>query len=66
MLAELFAEVEVERWDAPLLNLPDREPVRDYLFGKGVPRDRAELQVESVQTPLAVAKRGALLFARRR
>jgi SAM-dependent methyltransferase len=28
VLAELFAEVEVERWDAPLLNLPDREAVR--------------------------------------
>jgi hypothetical protein len=26
MLAELFAEVEIERWDAPLLELPDREP----------------------------------------
>ena len=66
MLAEQFAEVEVERWDAPLLGLPDRGAVRDYLVGKGVPRDRAAVDAESVQTPLSVTKRGALLFARRR
>jgi hypothetical protein len=29
MLEGLFAELEVERWDAPLLELPDREAVRD-------------------------------------
>lgn len=66
MIKELFAEVEVERWDAPLLELPDHGAVRDYLVGKGVPRDRAALEAESVQTPLSVTKRGALLFARQR
>jgi ubiquinone/menaquinone biosynthesis C-methylase UbiE len=66
MVGELFAEVEVERWDAPLLELPDREAVRDYLVGKSVPRERAALGAESIRTPLAVTKRGALLFARKR
>jgi SAM-dependent methyltransferase len=36
MLTEFFAEVEVERWNAPLVELPSREAVRDYLIGKGV------------------------------
>jgi hypothetical protein len=58
--------VEVERWDAPLLVLPEREAVRDYLVGKGVPPERARLAAESVETPLRVTKRGALLFARKR
>jgi SAM-dependent methyltransferase len=65
MVEDLFAEVEVERWDAPLLELPDREAVRAYLVGKGVPRERARLAGDSVETPLMVTKRGALLFARK-
>jgi SAM-dependent methyltransferase len=66
MLEELFGEVEVERWDAPLLALPDREAVRDYLVGKGVGPERAALGAEAVEVPLRITKRGALLFARKR
>jgi hypothetical protein len=66
LLERLFDEVEVERWDAPLLELPDRGAVRDYLLGKGVAPDRAALGAESVNPPLSVTKRGALLFGRKR
>lgn len=65
-LERLFYEVEVERWDAPLLELPDRGAVRDYLVGKGVAPERAGLGAESVDPPLSVTKRGALLFGRKR
>jgi SAM-dependent methyltransferase len=66
LLGELFADVEVERWNAPLLELPDRDAVRDYLLGKGVAPDRAANGAQSVGVPLSVTKRGALLFARKR
>jgi ubiquinone/menaquinone biosynthesis C-methylase UbiE len=66
LLQRLFEEVEVERWDAPRLELPDRGAVRDYLVGKGVAPDRAALGAESVDPPLSVTKRGALLFGRKR
>jgi SAM-dependent methyltransferase len=66
MLDSLFGEVEVERWDAPVLQLPDRGAVRDYLIGKGVAPEQARLAAESVQAPLRVTKRGALAFARKR
>lgn len=66
MLADVFAEVEVERWDAPLLELPSRDAVRDYLLGKGVLPEQARRAADSVETPLRVTKRGALLFARKR
>jgi ubiquinone/menaquinone biosynthesis C-methylase UbiE len=62
---ELFADVEVEPWDARLVELPDREAVRDYLVGKGTDPERARSAADAVDTPLAVTKRGALLFARR-
>jgi SAM-dependent methyltransferase len=65
LLGELFAEVEVERWDAPLLELPSREAVRDYLIGKGVAPARADAAADDSTVPLTVTKRGALAFARK-
>lgn len=43
LLQPLFEEVEMERWDAPLLELPDRGAVRDYLVGKGSRRTERRL-----------------------
>jgi len=57
--------VEVERWDAPLLDLPTREAVRDYLIGKGVEQGRARTAAAGAEVPLSVTKRGALAFARK-
>jgi SAM-dependent methyltransferase len=65
LLAEQFAEVEVERWDAQLLELPTRTAVRDYLIGKGVERLVAEAKAETIAIPLRVTKRGALAFGRK-
>ena len=53
MLAELFADVEVERWDAPLVDLPTREAVRDYLVGKGVAARSAAARAEVTDVPLS-------------
>jgi SAM-dependent methyltransferase len=66
LLAERFDGLEIERWDAPLLSLATRDDVRDYLVGKGVARDAAAASAASVQVPLTVTKRGALVFGRRR
>jgi SAM-dependent methyltransferase len=65
LLEEVFTEVEVERWDARLLELPSRAAVRDYLIGKGVEPATAESEAEKVSVPLSVTKRGALAFARK-
>jgi hypothetical protein len=65
LLAEQFTDVEVERWDAPLLELPTRDAVRDYLIGKGVNARRAQAAAASTEVPLSVTKRGALAFARK-
>jgi hypothetical protein len=34
LLGNVFARVEVERWDAPILTLPSTDSIRDYLLGK--------------------------------
>ena len=63
MLAEHFARVEVERWDAPLIELPTHEAVREYLVGKGVEPQRARSAAAAASVPLAVTKRGAVAYA---
>ena len=65
LVGERFDDLEVKRWDAPLLRLPTRQDVRDYLIGKGVEPRRATVAAADARVPLAVTKRGALLFARR-
>jgi SAM-dependent methyltransferase len=65
-VGELFEDVDLERWDAPLLHLPSREAVRDYLVGKGVDPERAGKAAADADLPLTVTKRGAVVFARRR
>jgi SAM-dependent methyltransferase len=66
LLAEQFTDVEVERWDAPLLELPTSDAVRDYLVGKGADPARAVEAAAETELPLSVTKRGALAFARKR
>jgi SAM-dependent methyltransferase len=65
LLGERFAEIELERWDAPLLRLPTRAAVRDYLIGKGVNRGAARTAAAAAEVPLTVTKRGAVAFARK-
>jgi hypothetical protein len=55
----------MERWDAPLIRLPDREAVRDYLIARFVAPEDATAAADQVPMPLAVTKRGALIRARR-
>ena len=66
LLGELFDDVEVDPWDAPLLELPNRPAVRDYLIGKGSPPEQAKVAAAIADVPLSVTKRGALAFARKR
>jgi SAM-dependent methyltransferase len=66
LVADHFHDLELRRWDAPLLRLPSRSDVRDYLVGKGVEPERAGAAAEAIDVPLEVTKRGALVFARRR
>jgi SAM-dependent methyltransferase len=66
LLSDYFADVEVEAWDAPMLDLPTEAAVRDYMIGKGVEPEAARSGAASVTVPLSVTKRGALVFGRRK
>jgi SAM-dependent methyltransferase len=66
LLGERFGDVEVESWDAPLVELPTQAAVRDFLIGKGVEPARARAAARTIDVPLAITKRGALVYARKR
>ena len=52
---------EVERWDAPLVRLGDRDEIAAYARSHLIPPDA----VETVEPPVTLTKRGCLVWARR-
>ena len=52
-------------WHSRLRRLPDRDAVRDYLIARFVVPEDAAAAAERVATPVAITKRGALIYARR-
>lgn len=61
IVAEVFQVVEVEPWDEPMIVLPNREAVRDYLRCRFVDLALAD----AIETPVTVTKRGCLVWARK-
>jgi len=69
IVASVFGAVTTDAWDAPLVTLPDRDAVRDYLRARLVPPDEAGRLADALAVrgplPLPVTKRGVLVLARR-
>ncbi|MEM7538138.1 MAG: class I SAM-dependent methyltransferase [Chloroflexota bacterium] len=64
-VADIFGDIEVERWDAPLVHLPDDVALRHYLQGRQLSVDVIDAIVAQVPLPLNLTKRGALIYARK-
>jgi SAM-dependent methyltransferase len=64
ILAEVFDEITVHAWDAPLVTLPGADAIRDYLLGRRAPPAAADAAARALPAPLRVTKRGVLLVAR--
>ena len=64
LLGRYFATVEVEAWDGPYVTLPDAEALRRYLVGRGVDPVLAAERAPTMTFPLAITKRGALVYGR--
>ncbi|WP_189242384.1 hypothetical protein [Planobispora rosea] len=65
LVAEVFGRAETERWDAPLITLPDERAVRDYLIGRCVPSEAASAAATRVRTPITVTEKGAFVHGYR-
>jgi SAM-dependent methyltransferase len=65
LLGRHFASVEVNAWDGPYISLPAAEALRRYLIGKGVDRAVAAARAGTMSFPLAVTKRGAIVYGKK-
>ncbi|MDA8309105.1 MAG: class I SAM-dependent methyltransferase [Actinomycetota bacterium] len=61
IVAAVFDDVEVVRWDAPLVTLPDREAVLAFCRSHFLSPEAAD----RVMPPVRLTKRGSLVFARK-
>jgi SAM-dependent methyltransferase len=61
IVGDVFAEIEVETWDAPMFTLPDRDSVREYLISRMADPALAD----KVETPVTVTKRGCIVCGRK-
>jgi hypothetical protein len=65
LVRSVFGSVHTERWDGPLVRLPDRGAVRDYLIARFVASGDATAAAAQVVTPMTLTKRGAVIRARK-
>jgi SAM-dependent methyltransferase len=65
LVGSVFGSVQTERWDAPLIRLPDRDAVRDFLIARFVAPSDAAAAAAQIATPMTITKRGAVIWARR-
>jgi SAM-dependent methyltransferase len=65
LIGAYFQVVEVERWDAPLVHLPDRAALALYLRGRQLEPDQVQAALSRLRTPLTLTKRGALFVGRK-
>ena len=63
LVAEGFDDVEVDRWDMPAVTLPDTEAVTMYLRGRRMAEAQEAETATSIETPVTLTKRGALVWA---
>jgi SAM-dependent methyltransferase len=64
MIQDYFQDIQVEKWDAPLVHLPDRKALTLYLKGRQLKAEKIQEAVQHLKTPLTLTKRGALFVGR--
>lgn len=65
IVGSVFPDIEVDAWDGPYVHLPDREALTLYLRGRRLSLAAAERASHTIDTPLTLTKRGAIIFARK-
>lgn len=66
LVGSVFADVEVDAWDAPLIRLPDAAALRRYLVGRQMADEATATELTRRKTfPLTLTKRGAIVYGRK-
>ena len=65
IIGSVFSEIEIDAWDGPYVHLPDREALTLYLRGRRLSPSDTERASNTIDTPLTLTKRGAIIYARK-
>ena len=65
IVGSVFPDIQVDAWDGPYVHLPDREALALYLRGRRVSPSAANRALDTIDTPLTLTKRGAIIYARK-
>ncbi len=65
VVAEVFREVEVKRWEMPLMRFPNADGVWNYLVAHLVDPEAATDAAAKLRYPFWLTKRGATIWARK-
>ncbi|MGE3075819.1 MAG: class I SAM-dependent methyltransferase [Dehalococcoidia bacterium] len=65
MVARVFRDVEVKRWEMPLMRFPNAEGVWNYLVAHMLEPDAASEAAAKLSYPFWLTKRGATIWARK-
>jgi SAM-dependent methyltransferase len=63
LVAQVFDDVQIDRWDVAAYHLPDRAAVVDYLVAFGI--SDPERHAAGLPVPLDITKKGVDIWARR-
>jgi SAM-dependent methyltransferase len=64
LLGAVFEDVDVQRWDEPLVDIPDRAALELFLRGRGLSAAAAAVAARAFEVPMTVTKRGMIGWAR--
>jgi len=64
VIGRVFDVVKVDRWDAPLVSLPDPAAVTKFLRGRGMSPQGAQAAAAAFEPSMTVTKRGVVVWAR--
>lgn len=64
LLRSVFDVLDIQRWNEPMVHIPDRDALTLYLRGRGLPAQRAAAAAQQLDTPLAITKRGMIGWIR--
>lgn len=64
LLRSTFGAVGIQRWDDPLVHIPDRDALALYLRGRGLPPQHVRAAAQQLNTPMTITKRGMIGWIR--
>ena len=64
-VSAVFDQIVVERWEAPIVHLPDTDALAIYLRGRGLTSQASRAAARKMTTPLTLTKRGLLALGQK-